>query len=485
MTGRFTGCLPGVLLAGCVATDVPRDVGVQPAAMAQAARSPVPPRGGGPHNILLVIADDVGIDQSACYDRPVTSRAPQPTVQALCDRGVTFGRAWANPFCSPTRAGILTGRYSHRTGIGSPVSPGSGVPGLGVDEHTLPMALAAAATGHSTGAFGKWHLADDDNGGNDHPNLAGFDHFAGGIEGHVEDFYEWPRVVNGVEETSTEYVTTQTVDDAVEWITEQDGPWLASVAFHAPHWPLHLPPSDLHSYDDLDGSDEDIADNPDLYYQAMLQAVDTELGRLLASLGPAVLRDTIVIYVGDNGTYAEVNQDAYLGSHSKGTLYQGGVHVPLVVAGPGIVGRGRRVSSVVNTVDLYATIIELAGGDLGTAVPADVELDTVSMVPYLTEPGSPPQRDWVVTEVFGPKVRSHIAGRAAASSRFKLVRFENGTDELYELTGDPNEETDLLNGHFMGVYANAAYDQLGAVLDAIEDAEADEDGDTGCADTGD
>ena len=415
-------------------------------------------------NILLIVADDVGVDQSACYDAPAVDRAPQPNLENLCRNAVAFNRAWANPYCSPTRAGLLTGRYSFRTGVGEPL--GRGGPGPSLDEYTLPQALDAVGTGYTHAVFGKWHLSDDDNGGNDHPNLAGFDHFAGAMAGQVEDFWGWTRVEDGVEEWVTDYATSRTVDDALSWIGAQEGPWFAQVSFHAPHWPLHLPPLDLHSYDDLSGDPADIAEQPELYYQAMLEAMDTELGRMLEGIGPEVLRNTVIIYVGDNGTQENVNQGAFAADHAKGTLYQGGVHVPLFVTGRGVVGGGRRVPHLVNTVDLFATVLELAGGEPELALPEGVVTDSVSIVPYLADRRAPARRDWVLAEVFGPNVDTGKAGQAIYDGQHKLLRFGDGNEELYDLRADPDEAANLLDGE-LSVPAARAWVQLSSQLDLM------------------
>lgn len=394
-------------------------------------------------NILLVVSDDLGTEASVCYPRPVTDRAPQPNIMELCRRGVAFDRAWASPTCSPTRAGLMTGRHSSRTGVGTAL--GLGTTGPSLDEYGLPQALKDTGHGYVTGAFGKWHLSDPTNGGNDHPNLMGFDHFAGAMRGEVTDYDEWDRVEDGVQRTVRDYATSRTVDDALDWITAQETPWFAMVNFHAPHTPLHLPPTDLHSYDDLSGTDEDIDANPLDYYQAMVESMDTELGRLLAGLDPADLGHTVVIYMGDNGSTSTVNQDVYLSGQSKGSLYQGGVHVPLIIAGAVPVGRGSRVPFPVNTLDLFSTIIELAEGSVEDLVPTDTVIDSVSLLPYLVDPRTGPQRSYVVAERFGGRLAEIGAGQAIFDGRYKLMQTKAGAQIFYDLFADPTELNDMLS----------------------------------------
>ncbi|MCK6503415.1 sulfatase-like hydrolase/transferase [Myxococcota bacterium] len=415
-------------------------------------------------NILLVIADDLGVDQASCYASPVASRAPQPHLDALCARGLVFTDAWANPYCSPTRAGILTGRNSGRTGVGEPTGVGMVAPGLSRRELTLPRALDRSDSGYTHGAFGKWHLADADNGALRHPNIAGFDHFAGGIEGHVEDYFSWSRVVDGVETTSTTYATSATVDDAVDWIREQEDPWFAWVAFHAGHWPRHLPPAELHSYGELTGDEEDLEARPEVYYQAMVEAMDTEMGRLFEEIGPARMRRTVVIFVGDNGTEGTVNQGAFPEGRAKGTLYQGGLRVPLVVAGPGVQARGRQVDAPVHTQDLFSTVLELAGVDVAEATRGR-PIDAVSLAPYLADPEAPDQRDFVLSEVFGGGSTARgAAGQAIRDRDLKLIRWLDGTEALYDVEDDPLEEDDLLDG-VLSAWEHAAWETLADHLD--------------------
>ncbi len=418
-----------------------------------------------PMNILLIVSDDVGTDQSACYSYPAATRAPQPNIERLCNNGVAFDQAWSSPYCSPTRAGLFTGRYASRTGVGSPLN--TGAPGPSLDELGLPQILGEADLGYATGAFGKWHLGDADNGLANHPNLMGFDQYAGAINGHLEDFYEWSRVENGVEATVTDYATTRTVDDALDWIEEQEGPWFAYVSFHAPHTPLHLPPADLHSYDDLTGESDDIDDRPDEYYQAMLESVDTEIGRLLASMDDVTRAHTVIIYMGDNGTEARVNQGTYLPGKAKGSLYQGGVQVPLIIAGPGLLTGGKRIRHPVNTLDLFATIIELAGGRVSASVPAETTIDSISLLPYLYDPRAKRQRATVVSEVFGGPIRDENAGQTVSDGRYKLVRKLTGTEYFYDLDGDSSESTNLLVTGFPGTKSELLYDEFSALLDEL------------------
>ena len=342
-------------------------------------------------NILLIIGDDMGVEALAAYglgdDPPETA-----ALDDLARDGVRFDNFWAQPVCSPTRATVITGRYGFRTGIGRPVGGGplpeppakpagapaesNGAPNaasaedralprphLLLSEYTLPRALKEhSISDYDTAAFGKWHLAMPENGWTDHPNTVGFDHFAGLMGGGPESYFAWNKVINGEVSGVVGYTPTDKVDDALAWLDDRDGdPWLLWLAFNLGHTPLHLPPGDSWQ---SDYSEHDAGSVPEehwtAYFNAMVEAMDTEIERLLDSLDPAVRDNTYVIFMGDNGTYDPVVGAPFRRGRAKGTIYEGGVNVPLIVSGPGV-PRGSVSEALVNSTDLFATILEMAG----------------------------------------------------------------------------------------------------------------------------
>lgn len=383
---------------------------------ARATGDPPGPPPGSPPSILVVVADDLGVDELAAYGLG-GDPAPTPNVDALVARGVLFENAWATPLCSPTRAALQTGRHGFRTGVGYLVSQRYGGPALPRAELTLPEVLDLGTGGaYAHAAFGKWHLGSDLVGGLRAPNEAGYHHFAGSME-NLSSYSDWERVVDGVAATSTEYATTRTVDDALAWIASAPAPWLCYVAFHAPHVPFHAPPAHLHSVD-LTGVHPDPRQEPRPYYRAMVEALDTELGRLLA----AVPADTTVIFLGDNGTPQQVALPAF--QPAKGTLQQGGVHVPLVVAGAGVGAPGTRCGALVGAVDVLATVAALAGVDLGAPAFSGLVLDSVDLGPYLADPSLPSRREVLFSELFFPngetvpQIPTPACGNAATPQEF-------------------------------------------------------------------
>jgi FtsP/CotA-like multicopper oxidase with cupredoxin domain/arylsulfatase A-like enzyme len=421
-----------------------------------------------PPNILFIIADDYGLDASSLYNTSNgVSLPPTPNIASLASGGVKFTNAYGYPVCSPTRSALLTGRYGFRTGTGN-VAAGTSNNLLQASEFTLPDAFAAnSSLDYQLKQFGKWHLG----GGNAAPStVGGWPNFAGSLLGQIDDYYNWTKVVtNGtttISTATTTYATTDTVNDAVSFINTQTTaakPWMAWVAFNAPHTPLHLPPTSLcPHYTSLSGTAGDIAANPLNYYNAMTEAMDTEIGRLLASVD---LTKTDVIFIGDNGTPPNTLQAPYPANHGKDTLYEGGTRVPLIVRGPDVVSPNRNSAVLTHVVDLYSTILTLAGINVATTVPAGTTIDSQSLVPVLQNQSV--TRSLVYDEEFDI-ASPNLGGRSLRDSQYKLIRKKTGTDEFYDLTADPYESTNLFGS--MNTAQTTAYNSLVSQLGSFNTA---------------
>src|SRR5829696_6170102 len=285
-------------------------------------------------NILLIIADDYGIDSHSLYNtNAAASLPPTPNLNALARRGVLFRNAYGQAVCSPSRCAMLTGRYGFRTGVTSPAG-GPGAPEIQTNEFTLPEVLAAQSEPpYAAASVGKWHLG----GGATGPNInGGWAHFSGSLGGGVQSYTSWTKTVNGVSTSFyTTYATTDNVIDALAWIQQRGtNRWFLWLAFNAGHAPYHKPPTELHSYDPLSGTQADITANPRPYYEATIEAMDTEIGRLLAQVNT---NETTIVFLGDNGTPGRVIQAPYSSSRGKDTLYEGGLRVPFIIAGPDVI----------------------------------------------------------------------------------------------------------------------------------------------------
>ena len=427
-TVSLAGASGGLAVNGAVISGTPTDAGTVTATVTATDPSgarvsdsftiTIDPATAARVNILFLIADDLGQDSSAQYS--LVSDVPDtPTLNDLARNGLVFENLWVNPTCSPTRAALLTGRYGTRTGV---VAVGGA---LNPAETVIHKQLAnvAATFDYKSALIGKWHLG----GGATGPNDVGIEHFAGILGGGVRDYFDWTLNVNGVESRVSTYATTEITDQAIDWAGRQTNPWFMWVAYNAPHTPFHLPPSTLHNRT-LSGDQTDINANPRPYYLAAIEAMDAEIGRLLSSLDPKARANTIVIFVGDNGTPNRVNNDAVFPNGAKGNLYEGGVRVPMIVSGAGVTRIGERENALINGVDFFASIAELAGQTLPSLH------DARSFLSLLTDDRAS-SRDYIFTE--GQN------GQAIRDERYKLIRNSDGSLELYDLATDPTESLNI------------------------------------------
>ena len=333
---------------------------------------------------------------------------------------------------------MLTGRYGFRTGVGAYFR--TGYPALPLNEFALAEAFNAKPDlDYQLASIGKWHLSD----GLTDPNKQGWTYHAGAMPGGgaLGNYFNWAKIVNGVRTNTTVYATTDQVDEALGAIrraTAGGRPFMVWLGFNAPHAPYHVPPIALHSQKSLAPYAAGLSPRP--YYEAMIEAMDTEIGRLLAEVD---LKTTTVIFVGDNGTPGAVIASPYSRARGKSTIYEGGIRVPLLIAGAGVAAPGRVVGSIVNSVDLYPTILELAGINASTVVPPGTTMDGISMVPYLTSPTAPALRTWVYSERFDLNSSDRYA-RAIRNATFKLIERADGSREFYNLKTDPRETNNLL-----------------------------------------
>jgi len=490
-------------------------------------------RSGAPPSVLVVILDDVGVEKLAVYAEPQLpdEPAPQtPAIDALAQAGVTFTSVHANPTCSATRMQLLTGRHGFRTGVHTFIGFDGGNTNYAVpdSERFLPELLrdgfpSGADPGYRSGLFGKWHLAPEVGFALCDPIENGFEIFVGQVGNHA-DHFAWPKLTSIQAPGSTDclavvpgalestWSATFVRREAERWIAQGSGPFLAVVAFHPPHGPMQVPP--LVADDGPTVSAGTLAelqavglDQPGtqvpapfpcsqppaqttyearLVYRAMLEAVDHELGRLVAACPP----DTTIFVVGDNGTPDNVLPidpaapaavgPPYPAQHSKRSIGYLGTRVPLIVTGPSVASPGRTCDELVGATDLFATIAELTGADPTGGPPTD----SVSFLPLLTSPQAPSARSvalseyalvngWAYDAAQGlwihrltgatnarPPLPYH---RALTDGRFRYVRTASASahdpcplgtptscpeldfhEELYDLSVDPNELTNLV-----------------------------------------
>jgi len=179
-------------------------------------------------NILLIIADDMGLDATPGYN--IGSVKPNmPTLQGLMSSGVKFNNLWSYPVCSPTRASMLTGKYGFRINV---LKAGDV---LSTSEVSIQKHLDNNSSEYNHAVIGKWHLSSNIN----HPNDMGIDYYSGLLSGGVQSYSNWNLTTNGQTSTSTEYTTSKFTDLAIDWKTNQTQPWFLWLAYNAPHTPFH------------------------------------------------------------------------------------------------------------------------------------------------------------------------------------------------------------------------------------------------------
>jgi len=390
--------------------------------------TPTTPTPSSSPNILLIIADDQGVDASAQYS--YSSDVPNtPALDTLASQGIVFEHTWATPACTTTRATMMTGQFGINSGV-------TYVPAkMDSNLQTLPKYIKAANSNYTTAAFGKWHLG----GGNadiNHPLDSGFDYYAGNINGTIDDYYNWPLVINGQTSTSTEYHTTKVTELALDWINQQSKPWFAWLAYVAPHSPFHLPPTSLQNRAELSGNATDIANNKRAYYLAAIEALDTEIGYLLAGMSAETLANTVIIYIGDNGTPAPViDHTVFAQGHNKDSLYEGGILVPMIISGKGVERINSRESALINSTDLFATIGELTGINNSSIN------DSVSFASLLVDAtANTNNREFNYAEFQSDSE----TGWTVRNNTYKLIHRDDGSEQLFNLQNSVDESTDLL-----------------------------------------
>ena len=419
------------------------------------------------NNILIIVADDLGMDILQSFDingmseadKATLDRVPTPNIDSLLiNNGVKFTNVMANPVCSPTRASIQTGRYGINTGVRWATFELNNQE-LPLAETTIPELLDQRGYNHA--AIGKWHLSDSTNGGSDGPRSAGYQHHSGSFQnltGFINEsgfwmppsYFSWEKMVDGVPQTVNNYATTENVDDALNWLNNQnlDQPWFLWLAFNAPHSPFQVPPVSSNPgphHAALQGApgDPEGIDSKENIYRAMVEYLDEEIGRLIASIPADELKHTTIIFIGDNGTPGQVTTGVIDPKHSKFSVYQQGINVPMIVSGAGVSDHGRTSNQLINSTDLYATVMELAGIDMSVSAPT-VNSNSISFLPVLQNIPAKKSRKYAFSETSQHSTNARDAV-AIQDGRFKLIRFEvSGIEEFYDLQADVLERSNLL-----------------------------------------
>lgn len=400
-------------------------------------------------NVLLIILDDIGLDYFPGYlEGEGFTKARMPNMQSLIEEGYLFTNLNTYAMCSPTRASLITGHHGVDTGVLDPGTTAHLDPSWQSIQHEVKELSDDAIT---SAVIGKWHIMSKRS-ELTHPNEF-VDYYAGIPTGNHESYFSWNKVVNGEEIGSDVYATTDFTNEAINWIAAQDGQWFTWLAYTAPHDPIHLPPSDLHTYE-LSEEEQDIRRNGEQYFMAMLESVDTEIGRLISSLSREDRENTYIIVIGDNGTGGKIGQEPFKSIGMKGSLHVGGIHTPMIVYSPYQNGAGQEISELVSTIDFFPTILDIFALESSRTLPGN------SFYPLLTNsPQGYQPNEYIFSQ--------NLEATTVRSQTHRLIRNNSGTDELYDLTVDPYEERNLLARSLeLSTEEKAHYTSLTAALEA-------------------
>ena len=413
-------------------------------------------------NVVIILTDDQGYGDLGLHGNP---RISTPNIDRLAREGVQWQYFYVMPVCSPTRACLMTGRYNYRTGV---VDTYIGRSMMHPDETTLAQLLAGA--GYRTGIFGKWHLGDNfplrpmDRGFHESFVLKG-----GGI-GQPSDppggesYFDPILQHNGQPMKTKGYVSDVITDAAIKFIEDNRAKsFFVYLPFNAPHDPLQVPDKYYQKYKAMNLQAADFparghpiakafdADKTAKVY-GMEENIDDNVGRLLAKLDELKLAlDTVVIFFTDNGP-AHPRYNAGL-RNLKGSVYEGGIRVPLFVRWPASLRGGRVVERVPAAhIDLTPTLLELCN----VPRPARVKFDGVSLAPLLRgDPAAWPDRTLYFQWHRGDVPQKYRAC-AARSTNWKLVQPAGVAEgpwnaepkfELFDMKNDPLETKDIAAGH--------------------------------------
>ena len=403
---------------------------------------------GGRPNVVLFVIDDLGWRDLACMGSDFHET---PRIDALASAGMTFTDAYANaPNCAPSRACLISGLYGPRHGVYTVGTSERGrarlrrlVPSPNTTElaaRFVTIAEALEPAGYATAIMGKWHLGPD-------PTRQGFDVNVGGSRagsppGGYFAPYKNPAMEDGPD---GEYLTDRLAEEAVRFINDREGePFFLYLPHYAVHTPLQAPEEVAASYREKPPGA--LHDHPT--YAAMIDRMDAAVGRVLDALDRRGLSGrTAVIFTSDNGGYAPATSMEPLRG-SKGMLYEGGVRVPLIVRWPGVVEPGSTSEEPVIGLDLFPTILEIAG----VPTPDGAEPDGRSLVPLLNRDADSLDREALYwhfpaylqgnRDADGPW-RTTPAGAIRMGDWKLLEFFEDGRIELYNLADDLGESDDL------------------------------------------
>lgn len=408
-------------------------------------------------NIVFIMADDLGLTDINSFDPLKRTFYETPNIDRLAAEGMKFLNAYTNAAnCSPTRAALVSGQYYPHQPIYHVGDSGPGAMIPAENAHALPTEKITEAKmlrqgGYHTALIGKWHVGDPPSYG---PEQQGYDHNIGGYgagnPGSWEGGYFKPNNNPHIADAREgEYLTDYLTRKAIAYIDDhRGGPFYLNLSYYTPHSPFQAPEELVEKYDRKEGD----RGHSHATYAAMIETLDRNVGKILDALEKWDLtRNTVVIFYSDNGGRggygflghgeANITDNAPL-KGGKGTFYEGGIRVPLIIRWPGVVAPGSTSREPVISVDFYPTYLELAGLD----TPRNYPLDGLSLVPLLEDPEASLKRDHLYWHFPGYPNNAWRTTPVSVirSGPWKLLKFYETSDlQLYNLQEDIGEEHDL------------------------------------------
>ncbi len=381
-------------------------------------------------NVIILFSDDAGF---ADFSMNGSKQIKTPNIDAIAKNGVTFTNGYVSgPVCSPSRAGLVTGRYQQR--FGHECNLGSNYTNvdeelLGLPVGELTIADLMKQNGYRTGMIGKWHLGEKDQ---FHPCKRGFDTFFGMLGGqspyHTGEASKIIRNFEPVDYKALPYLTDVFGSEACQFIEKsKDQPFFLYLSFNAPHTPLQARPDYLAEARTQFNTEQRAVN------AAMTRSLDENIGKVMTKLKELGLEEnTLVFFTNDNGGAMPYNascNDPFSGT--KGTFLEGGVHVPFIAQWPGVIPAGMKYEHPVITLDILPTALALAGGNC----PSDRKYDGVDLLPFITG-----KSDAVPHEMLFWRLQNHGAVR---KGEWKLIWFDDQPPRLHNLREDVGEQINL------------------------------------------
>jgi arylsulfatase A-like enzyme len=405
-------------------------------------------------NVLVILADDLGyadLGVQGCKD------IPTPHIDSIAKNGIRCTSGYVSScMCSPSRAGLMTGRSQSRFGheINWEGNGPSGEKGLPLSEKTFATLMKLG--GFRTGVVGKWHLGNEDR---FHPLARGFDEFFGFLGGGHDYLSDWrednllqrnreQRGSTGKKPDESRYLTTVLGQEAAEYIhRNRETPWLLYLAFNAPHTPHQATKELLARFASIEDENRRV-------YAAMVSGLDDAVGTVLKQLKKDGLDDnTIIAFLSDNGGPLERNGSLNTPlSGEKGSMFEGGIRVPFFIQWKSRLGAGKTYDRPVSSLDLLPTALAAAKIE----PPKEIEFDGVNLLPFLTGelPGDPhvalywrmkPRDIWAVRAGDDKLIMQHRGGpKHPVGKSPRLIQLGTDLQELNDLSSvNPRRASEL------------------------------------------